>query len=243
MNLQGKTALITGGAHRIGGALTLMLAEAGANVVINYRSSDKAAQALADEARALGVGALPAQADVADYEQVAAMVAQAEARFGGGDILINSASWYKATPFPAEDVSLWQSVSRILMDGAFYCANAVAPGMLERGAGAILNIVDLSAWQPFAGYGAHSVGKAALLALTRQLAVELAPAVRVNAISPGPVLPPPGFTEEQTARVARGTLLKRWGAPQDVTQAARFLLEADYITGEVLMVDGGERYG
>ena len=98
MNLQGKTALITGGAHRIGGALTLMLAEAGANVVINYRSSEKAAQALADEARALGVGALPAQADVADHEQVAAMVAQAETRFGAVDILINSASWYKATP-------------------------------------------------------------------------------------------------------------------------------------------------
>jgi 3-oxoacyl-[acyl-carrier protein] reductase/pteridine reductase len=115
--------------------------------------------------------------------------------------------------------------------------------MLARGAGAILNIVDLSAWQPFAGYGAHSVGKAALLALTRQLAVELAPVVRVNAIAPGPVLPPPDFTEEQTARVARGTLLKRWGAPQDVTQAARFLLEAAYITGEVLTVDGGERYG
>lgn len=106
----------------------------------------------------------------------------------------------------------------------------------------MVNIVDLSAWKPFSGYIAHSVGKAALLALTRQLAMELAPAISVNAVAPGPVLPPPGYTEKQIARVAGRTLKGRWGSAQDVANAVRFLVEADYITGEVIVVDGGERY-
>jgi 3-oxoacyl-[acyl-carrier protein] reductase/pteridine reductase len=115
--------------------------------------------------------------------------------------------------------------------------------MLGRGRGAIVNVVDLSAWQPWPDLAAHSVGKSALLALTRQLALEFAPAVHVNAVAPGPVLPPPNYDPEQRARVAERTLLGRWGTPQDVSDAVLFLLRADYITGEVLVVDGGERYG
>ena len=105
----------------------------------------------------------------------------------------------------------------------------------------MVNIVDLSAWKPFAGYIAHSVGKAGLLALTRQLAVELAPTVSVNAVAPGPVLPPPDYGPEQIERIAGRTLKGRWGSAQDVADAVRFLVEADYITGEVIVVDGGER--
>jgi 3-oxoacyl-[acyl-carrier protein] reductase/pteridine reductase len=115
--------------------------------------------------------------------------------------------------------------------------------MLARGEGAIVNIVDLSAWEPGHGFAAHSVGKAALLALTRQLALEPAPAVRVNAVAPGPVLPPPGYDDARMATIAKKTLLERWGAPEDVAGAALFLVQADYITGDVIVVDGGERYG
>jgi len=242
MNIDGKTALITGGAHRVGRAITMALAAAGANVVINYYSSAAMAEQTAEEAQALGVGALAIRADVSDYDAVQQMVAQAEAYFGGVGILINAASWFKTTPFPAQDVSDWHRVTSILLDGSFYCANAVASGMLRRGEGSIVNIVDLSAWQPASGFLAHSVGKAGLLAMTRQLALELSPHVTVNAVAPGPVLPPPDYTEQQLQQTANQTLLKRWGAPEDVSDAVLFLIRARYITGEYITVDGGQRH-
>jgi len=240
MDAKDRTALVTGGAHRVGRAIALALARAGANVVINYHTSEQAAQATAEEARALGVEALPFGADVADLAQVEAMVAAAHRQFGGVDILVNAASCFEKTPVPTPDLGSWQRVTRTLIDGAFYCANAVAPLMLARGEGAIVNIVDLAVWTPWPDFAAHSVGKAALMALTRQLALELAPAVRVNAVAPGPVLPPPHFTEQQTRHAAERTLLRRWGTPEDVTQAVLFLIGAGYITGQVIVVDGGE---
>jgi NAD(P)-dependent dehydrogenase (short-subunit alcohol dehydrogenase family) len=233
--------LVTGGAHRVGKAITMTLARAGANVVVNYYSSDKAAQETVGEAQALGVGALAVQADVADLDQVRGLVAAAADRFGAVDILVNSASIWQKTPMPLGDFAGWHRVLGVVLHGSIYLADAVAPMMQARGEGAIVNIVDMSVWKPFPGYIAHGVGKAGLLALTRQLAVELAPAVNVNAVAPGPILPPPNYSQELMARVAGRTLKKRWGSVQDVANAVRFLVEADYITGEVIMVDGGER--
>jgi NAD(P)-dependent dehydrogenase (short-subunit alcohol dehydrogenase family) len=241
MQIAGKTALITGGAHRVGKAITMTLARAGANVVVNYYSSDAAARETVREAQALGVDALAVQADVGDMAQARALASAAEDRFGAVDILVNSASIWQKTPMPMGDFADWHRVLGVLLDGSMYLADALAPMMQDRGEGSIVNIVDLSAWKPFAGYIAHSVGKAGLLALTRQLALELAPAVNVNAVAPGPVLPPPGYDPEQIARVAARTLKGRWGKAQDVADAVRFLVEADYITGEVIVVDGGER--
>jgi len=241
MNIDGKTALITGGAHRVGKVITLGLAQKGANVVVNYNTSAEPANQTAAEARALGVGSLAVQCDVSSHDQVKGMIASAFEQFGGIDILVNSASWFQKTPFPMEDFSDWFKVIDILIHGSMYCANALAPIMKARGEGAIINIVDRSAWHPFRGFAAHSVGKAGLLAFTRQLAVELAPEVKVNAVSPGPVLPPPGYPDEKAERVAQGTLLKRWGTPKDVADAVLFLIESDYITGEVITVDGGEQ--
>jgi NAD(P)-dependent dehydrogenase (short-subunit alcohol dehydrogenase family) len=241
MIIEGKTALITGGAHRVGKAITLTLARAGANVVVNYYSSDAAARETVREAEALGVGGLAVQADVGVLAQARALVASAADRFGAVDILINSASIWLKTPLPMGDFADWHRVLGVLLDGSMYLADAVAPMMQARGEGATVNIVDLSAWKPFSGYVAHSVGKAGLLALTRALALELAPAVSVNAVAPGPVLPPPDYGPAQVERVASRTLKGRWGSAQDVADAVRFLVEADYITGEVLVVDGGER--
>jgi NAD(P)-dependent dehydrogenase (short-subunit alcohol dehydrogenase family) len=242
MRIEGKTALITGGAHRVGKAITLALAGAGANVVINYHRSADAAEETAAEVRAMGVEALAAQADVANLDQVRWMVAKAGERFGGVDILVNGASPWERTPFPMEDVTPWHRITRILIDGPFYCANAVAPWMLQQGEGVIINIIDLSAWEPWPNFTAHSVGKTGLLALTRQLALELAPAVRANGIAPGLVLPPPGIDQADVERMAEGTLLKRWGSAMDVAEAVLFLVRADYITGEVIVVDGGRRF-
>ena len=241
MKIEGRTALVTGGAHRVGKAITMTLARAGANVVVNYYSSDAAALETVGEAKALGVDALAVQADVGDLEQVRSLVAAAVDRFGAVDILVNSASIWQKTPMPMGDFSDWHRVLGVLLNGSMYLADAVAPLMQERGEGEMVNIVDLSAWKPFAGYIAHSVGKSGLLALTRQLALELAPAVNVNAVAPGPVLPPPDYSDQEIARVADRTLKGRWGSAQDVADAVRFLVEADYITGEVIVVDGGER--
>ena len=243
MNPKGKTALITGGAVRVGKAITLGLAQAGANVVINYHSSVAAAEDTAVAAREFGVGALTVQADVGNIQQVEAMVATAQAEFGSVDILINNASLWMQTPFPAADLDGWHRVSNILVNGAFYCANTVAPLMLAGGGGAIVNIIDLSVYEPWPNFTAHVVGKSALLALNRQLALELAPTVRVNAVAPGPVLPPPDFDAEMIARSANKTLLGRWGKPEDIAEAVLFFVKANYVTGEALAVDGGQRFG
>jgi 3-oxoacyl-[acyl-carrier protein] reductase/pteridine reductase len=115
--------------------------------------------------------------------------------------------------------------------------------MLERGGGAIVNIVDLSAFEPWPNFAAHGVSKAALLAFTRQLALELAPTIRANAVAPGPVMPPPNYDPKSVEETAQLTMLKRWGTPEDVAFAVRYLVEAEFVTADVITVDGGERYG
>lgn len=246
MNPKGKVALVTGGAHRVGKAITMMLAEAGAHVVINYNASDRAARQTASEVEALDVQALTVQCDVADYASVQGMSSAILERFGGVDIIINAASLFGRFRFPSErpeDIDLWRQVTRISIDGPFYICNSLAPAMLARGGGVIINIVDLSIWTPWPNFTAHAVGKSGLMALTRQLALELAPTVRVNAVAPGPVLPPDDYGEKKLQQKADATLLERWGSTDDVVRAVKYLIEADYVTGDVMTVDGGERYG
>jgi len=243
MIIKGKTALITGGAIRIGKAITLGLARAGANVIINYnRDMDQAAQT-ANEATGLGVSVLTVQANIADWEQVKQMYSTIHDKFGQIDILVNNASAFMETPIPTQSVEEWHKVTGVLINGSFYVSNLAAVDMLAKKAGVITNIVDLSAWEAWPKFAAHVVGKSALLALTRQLALDLAPYVRVNAIAPGPVLPPPNYSEEKTQRTANKTLLNRWGSPVDVSNTVNFLIESEYINADVITVDGGERFG
>jgi 3-oxoacyl-[acyl-carrier protein] reductase/pteridine reductase len=242
MEIAGKVALVTGGAHRVGKAITMMLARAGAHVVVNYFSSSHAAQETVAEAKALGVRAIAVHCDVADWSQVRSMADAILAEFGGVDIIVNSASLWEQTPFPTDDISSWQRVTGISVDGPFYVCNALAPSMQARGGGAIVNIVDLSAWEPWPNMAAHGVSKAALLAFTKQLALELAPTIRANAVAPGLVLPSPGQDKKSIAKAAERTMLKRWGTPEDVAFAVRYLIEAEYVTADVITVDGGEHY-
>jgi len=242
MDINGKTALITGGAVRVGRAITLALAGEGCNVVINYNSSAAEAEQTCADARALGVNALAVQADIARFEDVQRMVGQAVETFGSVDILVNSASLWRSTPFPMTDLSDWYRVTEILINGSFFCANEVAPLMLKAGWGAMVNIIDLAAFEPWKNFTAHSVGKTALLALSRQLALELAPAVSVNAVAPGPVLPPPDYDDRKVAQTAKRTLKNRWGTAEDVAEAVLYFVKSDYVTGEVLRVDGGEHF-
>lgn len=243
MEIRNKVAVVTGGAHRVGKAITMMLAQAGADVVVNYHSSRAAADETVKEVQALGVRARAIQCDVADWQQVQRMAGDIIGEFGGVDIIVNSASLFDQTPFPTDDIAAWQRVTGISIDGPFYVCNTLVPTMLAHGGGAIVNIVDLSAWEPWPNFSAHSVSKAGLLAFTKQLALELAPTIRANAVAPGPVMPPPNYDEQSAAKAAQGTLLKRWGTPEDVAFAVRYLIEAEYVTADVITVDGGERYG
>ena len=243
MEIRNKVAIVTGGAHRVGKAITMMLAQSGADVIVNYNSSRAAADETVKEAQALGVRARAIQCDVSDWQQVQRMAADIIEEFGGVDIIVNSASLFDQTPFPTDDIRAWQRVTGISIDGPFYVCNTLVPAMLARGGGAIVNIVDLSAWEPWPNFAAHSVSKAGLLAFTKQLALELAPTIRANAVAPGPVMPPPGYDEQSAGKAAQGTLLERWGTPEDVAFAVRYLIEAEYVTADVITVDGGERYG
>lgn len=243
MDLSGKVALVTGGAIRVGRAIVLALAEAGADVVLDYHSSASDAAATCADVEARGRQVLAVQADVARADQVQALIDAAVARFGRLDVLVNSASLWKRTPWNELTEADWDRLLGVDLKGAFLCAKAAAPHLTAHGDGAIVNIVDLSAFTPFPNLLPHSVAKAGLLNLTYALAMELAPAVRVNAVAPGPILPPPDAVPELLGRLAGRTLLERWGSPADVGQAVVFLVQASFITGVVLPVDGGERLG
>lgn len=243
MDPKGKVALVTGGGHRLGRAISLGLAGAGAHVVVHYNRSAGPAEETVSEARRLGVEALPAQADLTDPESALTIVEAARGRFGRVDILVHGASPFVRASLSDLTLKAWRQLMGVVVDSFFLLAQSLAPGMVQRGEGAILTVLDRGAFEPWPDYLAHGVGKSALWALTRSLAEELAPEVRVNSIVPGPVLPPPRYTQGQIDWVSKGTLLGRWGRPQDVVDAVLFLVRSDYVTGEALFVDGGERWG
>lgn len=240
MNIDGGVALVTGGAHRVGRAIVLELAQAGASVAIIYNSSGEAAERTVRDAKSRGVDAIAVQCDVSDLEAVQRMAKEIRSHFGRLDVLVNSADWFAQNRFPDESYHTWRRVLDIAVHGSFYVCNELAPMLLEQQEAAIINILDLSIWQAWPHFTAHAVAKSGLLALTRQLALELAPTIRVNAVAPGPVMPQPHYSQERLRRSADRTLLKRWGEPDDVAHAVRFLVESSFVTGEVVRVDGGE---
>ena len=243
MELAGRVALVTGGAHRAGRAIALALAAANANVAIAYHRSRNQATETVEELRACGVDANAYGVDLANPSEATRLAEVVTDRLGPIDALVNSASWFERDGFPSDDTGTWYRTFDVVLHGPFHLSNAVAPSMLDRGGGTIVNIVDLSAWQPWPGRAAHSVAKAALLALTRQLAVELAPTVRCNAVALGPTIAPAKFGPDQVERLRRRTLLGRWSGGEEAGRAVQYLIEADAVPGECLTVDGGEQYG
>lgn len=221
--------------------MALALAQAGANIVVHYHSTTEAVPGTLAELRALGVQAIAVQANLVEPEGVEAVFEAAEAAFGGVDVLVNSA----ANMEPGDVLTLtradWQRSLDLNLSAPFFCAQRAAQSMRARGGGAIVNIADLSGLQPWARYPAHSVSKAGLIMLTQVLAKALAPTIRVNAIAPGPVIKPDDWSDETWHGLGQRTLLKHTGSGYDVARAALFLLEADFITGETLVVDGGRR--
>jgi pteridine reductase len=236
MEIHGKAALVTGGARRVGRSLALALAEAGADVVVNYNASADDARATVAAIEACGRRGVAVQADVSRASDVARLIAGAEHAFGRLDILVNSASLFQRTPFLQISEAEWDHVLAVNLKGPFLLSQAAAPLLARDGGGAIVNIVDLSALQPWPSFAHHAVSKAGLLHLTQVMARSLAPAIRVNSIAPGTVLPPEG---QQGEEGSERRVIERDGEPGDVVEALLYLVRADFVTGENLLVDGG----
>jgi pteridine reductase len=236
MEIHGKAALVTGGARRVGRSLALALAEAGADVVVNYNASADDARATVAAIEACGRRGVAVQADVSRASDVARLIAGAEHAFGRLDILVNSASLFQRTPFLQISEAEWDHVLAVNLKGPFLLSQAAAPLLARDGGGAIVNIVDLSALQPWPSFAHHAVSKAGLLHLTQVMARSLAPAIRVNSIAPGTVLPPEG---QQGEEGSERRVIERDGEPGDVVEALLYLVRADFVTGENLRVDGG----
>jgi len=241
--LTGKVALVTGGAIRVGRVICMALASRGANIAFTYLAGEPAEEASAEIAAAELAGeaasVLGLPMDVREPGAPQRAVEQVIARFGRLDILVNNASVWLRAPFLDITRDAWQTALDINLTGPFLMSQAVAPQMLKQQSGLILNITDLSAYQTWTGYAHHAATKAGLVALTRVMAAELAPHVRVNAIAPGTVLLPEGAGEAKVNWAAQNSLLKRVGRPEDVARTVLFLVDSDFTTGAVYFVDGG----
>ncbi len=241
MDPRGKAALIGGGA-RIGRTVAEELARRGCDVALTYRSSRKSAEETADAVRGLGARSATVRADLSAADGAASAVAAAHKEFGRLDILVCMASIYEKTPLESLDEKSWQTNLDANLKSAYFMALRAAPLMKAQGGGRIINFTD---WLPvsgrprYTGFLPYYVSKAGVAGLTQSLALELAPDILVNAIAPGPILKPSGFTAEEDQEVRKATPLGRWGGPLEIAKAVIFLVETDFVTGECLRVDGG----
>jgi pteridine reductase len=245
MPLAGQAVLVTGAARRVGAAIARKLHGAGANVLLHYRTSTGEAESLARELNgARPQSARTLQADLLDVNQLAPLIDAAVGAFGRLDILVNNASTFYPTPMGSISVHDWDDLMGTNVKAPFFLSQAAAAA-LRNSAGLIINLVDIHGSRPLKQFAVYCTAKAALAMLTRSLARELAPEVRVNGIAPGPILWPEDAPDaELKAKIISRTLLQRQGSPDDVARTALFLAaDAPYITGQILAVDGGRSVG
>jgi len=240
--LDGKSALITGAARRVGAAIARRLHAAGASLVVHYQSSHREAHALQDELNAVRPQSVSlVQADLLDVAGLAELVKTTVAQCGRLDALVNNASSFLPTPVGEITEALWDDLVGSNLKAPLFLSQAAAPH-LRKTNGVIINITDIHAERPLKNYVVYSVAKAGLAGLTRSLARELGPEVRVNGVAPGPILWPDddSFDAVTRQRVISHTLLKRVGDPDDIARAVHYLVvDAPYVTGQILAVDGG----
>ncbi|MEA5445848.1 pteridine reductase [Gammaproteobacteria bacterium AB-CW1] len=238
--LAGKTALVTGAARRIGAVIAEQLHQAGMNVVIHYRHSGQEAEALAqslNDRRA--ESAVTAQADLLAPDAFPSLIKAAE-QWGGLDLLVNNASSFYPTPLGETDEAQWEDLMGSNLKAPYFLAQAACEALARR-QGQIINIIDIHAFRPLAGHPVYTAAKAGLAMLTRSLAGEMAPSVRVNGVAPGAILWPeqPMNADTQQQLLAR-VPLGRKGEPRDIAAAVLFMVrDAPYVTGQILPVDGG----
>jgi len=237
-----SVALVTGAAVRVGRAIALGLADAGYDIVVNYHFSEGPAREVADLVEARGRDALIVQGDVSNPDDVTHLGEAVRSRFGRLDLLVNSASSFHSTSLLDIDSDEWDRVMEVNLKGPHLVVRECAD-LLRTARGAVVNIADHMGLEPWVRYAHHSVSKAALVHLTRIQAKALAPEVRVNAIAPGLVLAPEGLSAEELASEVDLTALKVAGSPDDVIGTVLFLASSAYITGQLIVVDGGRTLG
>jgi NAD(P)-dependent dehydrogenase (short-subunit alcohol dehydrogenase family) len=242
VQLTGKIALVTGG-RRMGATLAGELARRGSDVALCYARSREQAEEAAASVRAAGRRASTHQADLSRPDRCRALVAAVVRALGGLDILVNMASVYVETPFDRLSLADWNAAIDVDLRASFLCAHAAVPHMRARGGGRIVNVSDWTAasGRPrYRGFLPYYVAKGGVIALTEALALELAAdGILVNAVAPGPILPPPAMPADERTAVARSTPLGHWGGELAVATAVIACLESDFVTGETLRVDGG----
>jgi pteridine reductase len=235
--LTGQVALVTGSAKRLGRAIALHLAQQGADVVVHFHHSAADAREVAAEIGKMGPRALCVQADLAKKSDIDRLIAEAGNKFGRLDILVNNASNFLHTQFATTTEATWDAALDVNLKAPFFCAQAAAP-LLKRYRGNIINLSDVGGLLGWTGYIPHCVSKAGIIMLTRSLAKELAPDVRVNAIAPG-TISMPGDSPDLAADYIKRSPLQRTGTTADIAAAVSFLANSPFVTGQVLILDGG----
>lgn len=242
IDLTNRTAVITGG-RRIGAVLAVELARRGMDVALSFNRSRAEAEAAAAEVQAVGRRAFIYHADLTKGDQARALLEQAAADLGRIDALVNMASLYTAVTIDGIDEQAWDAVLNVDLKAAFLCAHAALPHMRRIGGGRIINFTDwvaASGRPRYKGYLPYYVAKRGVIGLTEALALELADdQILVNAIAPGPILAPPGTSDEEYQAVEAATPLGRWGGEREICHTVLFLLQSSFITGETIRVDGG----
>ncbi len=240
MELRERVTLVTGAGRRVGRAIAVGLGERGMRVAVHYHGSENDAAETVRLVRAAGGEADAFRADLADPTAAAPLVRAVVARFGALDVLVNSAAIMERTPFGETTAEQWDRIFALNLRAPFLLAQAAA-APLARARGAIVNIADLAAFETWPAYVPHGLSKHGVVRLTESLARVMAPSVRVNAVAPGTVLLPAEWTEADAERLRATTPLGHHGSPDDVVQAVAYLLSADFVTGQTIVVDGGRR--
>jgi pteridine reductase len=239
MEPAGRVALVTGAGVRVGRTLALGLAREGARVAVHFNRSGESAAEVVGTIRDAGGEAVAIRGDLSTMEGVDRVVRGVEDAFGGADILVNNASVFPEQRLEETDPAVWERALAVNLRAPFFLLQKLAPTLRSSGHGLVVNIADLAGVQAWTTHVAHGISKAGLIQLTRVAARALAPEVRVNAIVPGTVLPPEGTAEAEVERLAKRAPLRRIGDASDVLEALLYLVRARFVTGEVMVVDGG----
>jgi pteridine reductase len=240
MKLDGKVAIVTGAGVRLGKAIALALARRGAKLAIHYNTSIGPAQETVNEMRSMGKEAIAVQADLGEPEQAPWILERAVAHYGQVDILVNSAAIFEPGTWDDTSVENWDRHFDINLKSPFFLTQAFARQVGRERQAHVINMADWRGVRPGANYVAYTLTKAALIAMTQSLALALAPNIQVNALAPGLILPPPGEGPEYLERIAPRIPARRTGSPEEIVKAVLYLLDADFVTGELLFVTGGE---